>query len=372
MGHAVTGCIPPTTIWSLWFSISRTSVTRSGRRPCGELRPFQLGDNRVPVYYAGGDNIDDFRGAPGVRSGPEDWVGSTSALPAAILGSDFPADTGVSRLPHGESLRDAVSADPLGWLGPEHAAALGGDTALLVKLLDAGERLPVHCHPTRPFARRHLDSFFGKTEGWIIMRSAPGAGVWLGMRDTVERGDWRRWTSDQDVEAMLAAMNHFAVEPGDVVYVPAGLPHAIGPGVMLTELQEPTSFSVLAEHVAFGLDDDQATLGLGWDVAIDCFDLGGYGRRLDELLLPAAAGVRRWRCRATTLPRARRRVLPRRARHAARVNSPSATPGSPCSWWRAVAATCTGTAVSTRSPKDRRGWCPTAPARCRSPPPSCR
>ena len=154
-----------------------------------ELRPFQLGDNRVPVYYAGGDNIDDFRGAPGERSGPEDWVGSTSALPAAILGSDFPADTGVSRLPHGESLRDAVSADPVGWLGPEHAAALGGDTALLVKLLDAGERLPVHCHPTRPFARRHLDSFFGKTEGWIIMRSAPGAGVWLGMRD--DGGAWR-------------------------------------------------------------------------------------------------------------------------------------------------------------------------------------
>jgi mannose-6-phosphate isomerase len=257
-----------------------------------DLRPIVLGDNRVPVYYAGGDNIDDFRGAPGRRSGPEDWVGSTAALPAAILGPTFPPETGVSRLPQGQSLRDAVSSDPVGWLGPEHADALGGETALLVKLLDAGERLPVHCHPTRPFARRHLDSFFGKTEGWIIMRSAPGAGVWLGMRDTVERGDWQRWTADQDVEAMLGAMNRFAVEPGDVVYVPAGLPHAIGPGVMLTELQEPTSFSVLAEHVTFGLDDDRATLGLGWDVAIDCFDLGGYARRLDDLVLRAAGSVR--------------------------------------------------------------------------------
>ena len=256
-----------------------------------DLRPLPLGDNRVPVYYAGGDNIDDFRGAPGVRSGPEDWVGSTSALPAAILGSEFPDDTGVSHLPGGESLRDAVSADPIGWLGPEHAAALGGDTALLVKLLDAGERLPVHCHPTRLFARRHLGSFFGKTEGWIIMRSAPGAGVWLGMGETVERADWRRWTADQNVDAMLAAMNRLSVQPGDVVYVPAGLPHAIGPGVMLTEVQEPTSFSVLAEHVTFGLDDDQATLGLGWHVAIDCFDLGGYRTRLDELRLPAAASV---------------------------------------------------------------------------------
>ena len=346
--------------------------TRSGHSASvGELRPFQLGDNRVPVYYAGGDNIDDFRGAPGVRSGPEDWVGSTSALPAGILGSDFPADTGVSRLPHGESLRDAVSADPVGWLGPEHAAALGADPALLVKLLDAGERLPVHCHPTRPFARRHLDSFFGKTEGWIIMRSAPGAGVWLGMRDTVERGDWQRWTSDQDVEAMLAAMNRFPVDPGDVVYVPAGLPHAIGPGVMLTELQEPTSFSVLAEHLAFGLDDDQATLGLGWDVAIDCFDLGGYGRRLDELLLPAgAAPGAAMPCAGSSPSAPTGSSVP--SSPAARVSSPSAPPGSPCSWWRAVAARCGGTAVSTRSPKDRRGWCPTAPARCRSPPPSCR
>jgi mannose-6-phosphate isomerase len=248
------------------------------------VRPERLGDNRVPVYYAGGAGIDDFRGASGPHRGPEDWVGSLCALPPSILGREHSADTGVSRLGDGSSLRDRVTGDPDGWLGPTLAARFSGDSGLLVKLLDAGERLPVHCHPTRQFARRHLGSFFGKTEGWIIMRADRGARLWLGVRDTVGRDEWSRWTAGQDTGAMLTAMNVVTARAGQVVYVPAGLPHAIGPGVMLTELQEPTSFSVLAEHEAFGLTEDQASLGLGWDLALSCFDLRGRRDTLGELV----------------------------------------------------------------------------------------
>lgn len=62
-------------------------------------------------------------------------------------------------------------------------------------------------------------------------------------------------------------------------------PEDWGPGVLLTELQEPTAHSVLAEYAAFDVGEAQATLGLGWDVALDCFDLGGYGGdRLATLL----------------------------------------------------------------------------------------
>jgi mannose-6-phosphate isomerase len=244
--------------------------------------PLVLDDNRVPVYYAGGAGIDDFRGTAG-SAGPEDWVGSLTALPAAILPPGHPGDTGVSRTRLG-SLRDLVAADPAGWLGERLAAAYGGHSGLLVKLLDAGERLPVHCHPSRAFAREHLGSLFGKTEGWIVLAATGDARVWLGLRDRADRADLRRWIADQDTTAMLAAMNELTVHPGQVLYVPAGLPHAIGPGVMITELQEPTSFSVLADHTAFGLDADAATLGLGWDLALSCFDLDGYAGRLDELL----------------------------------------------------------------------------------------
>ncbi|MEY2400958.1 MAG: mannose-6-phosphate isomerase [Ilumatobacteraceae bacterium] len=249
-------------------------------------RPLRLPDNRVPVYYEGGAGIDRFRGElGGGQSGPEDWVASLCRLPTSIVGADAPPDAGLSKTLDGTTLIDLVQGDPAGWLGGALAGRYGGDSGLLVKLLDAGERLPVHCHPTRSFGADHLGSLFGKTEGWIIMDAAAGARVWLGMCDDIDVATLRRWIEHQDATSMLAAMNEIEVTAGQVVFVPAGLPHSIGPGVMLTELQEPTSFSVLAEYEVFGLDDQQATLGLGWDVALECFDLGGYkGDRLAELL----------------------------------------------------------------------------------------
>ncbi len=242
-------------------------------------------DNRVPVYYQGGEGIDRFRVEPGERRGPEDWVGSLCRLPESIVGADGSPDAGLSTTDDGQLLLDLVHQNPHGWLGATLAERYGGDSGLLVKLLDAGERLPVHCHPSRSFGAEHLGSLFGKTEGWIIMDAAPGATVWLGMSDDIDTATLRRWIEHQDAAAMLSALNEIEVRAGQVVFVPAGLPHSIGPGVMLTELQEPTSFSVLAEYEKFGLGEEQATLGLGWDVAVACFDLGGYrGDRLSELL----------------------------------------------------------------------------------------
>ena len=252
-------------------------------------RPHALPANQVPVYYAGGDGIARFRGAR-TGDGPEDWVGSLSALPAAILPAGADPDSGISRLADGTLLRDAVAADPRGWLGDELAATFGDEPGLLVKLLDAGERLPVHCHPDRATASTYLGSRFGKTEGWIIMDAAPGAAIWLGFREGVQPDRMRKWIDGQDVDSMLAAMNRLEVHAGETYYLPAGTPHAIGPGVMLTELQEPTSFSIIADHSMFGLDAAQATLGLGWDRAIACFDLAACtGARLDALRPPPVA-----------------------------------------------------------------------------------
>src|SRR5436305_8218075 len=102
----------------------------------------QLPANHVPVYYAGGEHIDRFRHGTAAAPGPEDWIGSVSSLPSAILPPGAPADAGVSRLPGGSSLREAVNEDRTGWLGPELARlSSGGEIGLLVKLLDAGERL---------------------------------------------------------------------------------------------------------------------------------------------------------------------------------------------------------------------------------------
>jgi mannose-6-phosphate isomerase len=252
----------------------------------GSARLHRLGPNKVPVYYAGGGGIDRFRGERGTE-GPEDWVGSVTPFPPLLLPEGGDPNTGISRLADGSLLNGHVAADPEGWLGPERHRRFGHEPGLLVKLLDAGERLPVHWHPDRAFAQEHLASRFGKNEGWIVIAAEPGARIWLGFSREIGGDELRSWVEAQDAGAMLEVMNVFLPAAGDVYYVPAGVPHAIGAGVTIVELQEPTSFSILAEYRAFGVEDGAATLGLGWDLALSCVDARAYTRRLQAVLRPA-------------------------------------------------------------------------------------
>jgi mannose-6-phosphate isomerase len=232
------------------------------------VRPVVLPPNGVPRFYLGGPGIAELRGTePAGERVPEDWVGSTTT----VFGE---AELGLSRLPDGRLLRDAAAADPVAFFGPDHAERRGPDPALLVKLLDAGERLPVHVHPDGRFAREALGTPYGKTEAWIVIgTSKPDAAVAAGFREDVAPETLERWVRDQDHDAMLGALNPLPVQPGDAIFVPAGTPHAIGDGVLIVELQEPTDMSVLLEWDGFGIeDDDEATLGLGWERALRCVD----------------------------------------------------------------------------------------------------
>jgi mannose-6-phosphate isomerase len=150
-------------------------------------------------------------------------------------------------------------------------AQYGTDPALLVKLLDAGERLPVHVHPDRAFARSRLGLAHGKTEAWLIVeaRSAHPT-VWLGFREDVDLDVLAGWVDRQERSSMLDALNELTVAPGDCIFVPAGLPHTIGEGVLLVELQEPADLSVLLEWTGFRVDGPRdGHLGLGFGVALE-------------------------------------------------------------------------------------------------------
>ena len=220
------------------------------------MKPFILPPNRLARFYEGGARIDALRGdPPGPERTPEDWVGST----ATSWGHQT---EGLARLGDGQVLRDLVEADPEGFLGPEHVARWGANPAVLVKLLDAGERLPVHFHPGRAFAREHLDLDYGKTESWLILEAEPGAAVHVGFKEPADAETVRRWVETQDPEEMLAALRPIEVKPGDAILVPAGTLHAIGAGILLLELQEPTDLSVLVEHEGFASDGSEH-LGLG-------------------------------------------------------------------------------------------------------------
>ncbi len=234
--------------------------------------PIVLGANLVEHFYRGGRAISQLRGiADAGERQPEDWVAAT------VSRFGMPS-VGPTVLDGGVLLRDAVAADPEAWLGPAHVRRFGVDTELLVKLIDAGERLPVHCHPDRAFARSHLDCRHGKTEAWVIVETAgEDPSVYLGFRRAVDGDQLAAWVRRQDTDALLGVMNRLPVKPGDAVLVPAGLPHAIGEGLLIVELQEPADLSVLLEWEGYALDGARdGHLELGYDVALRCVDRSGW------------------------------------------------------------------------------------------------
>ena len=239
------------------------------------MEPLRLESTRVYRFYQGGAQLGRFRGgAAEDASFPEDWVCSVTR--ASNPGRER-VDEGLTRLEDGRLLVEAIREDPEAWLGREHIERFGMTTGLLVKLLDPVERILVHAHPDRSFAAAHLGSAFGKTETWIVLstREAEGA-AFVGLREEVEPNEYRDWVERQDVEQLLGSLNHVTLRAGDLVYVPAGIPHAIGGGMLIAELQEPTDFSLVCEWHGFPVRPEDAHLGLGWDTALQALDLRAH------------------------------------------------------------------------------------------------
>lgn len=231
--------------------------------------PERLPANQPPArFYAGGHRIAELRRTAGGTASvddhvPEDWVASATTL-------FDEAELGLTRLADGVLLRDALAADPVGWLGADHVAVFDADPALLVKLLDAGRRLPVHVHPDVSFAAEHLGLAHGKTEAWVVIEPSD---VHLGFAREVSAEELAGWVRAQDVDAMLGAMHVLRLERGDAVLVPAGMPHAIGEGAFVVELQEPTDLSILLEWTGFDIDGRElGHLGLGFPTALAAVD----------------------------------------------------------------------------------------------------
>ena len=224
--------------------------------------PIVLPPNAFDHFYRGGRRLAAFRGTEPHTHRPEEWLGST----VTRAGHDSAGLTMVGD----RSLRDLIEADPEGWLGQDHLARYGVDLGVLVKLLDPGQRLPVHLHPTRRFAGRHLDCSYGKTEAWVVLEGERGGGtVYLGTHRPVGTDEWAEMVEAQATDEMLELLNPIEVSPGDSVLVPAGTPHAIDAGVFVLEVQEPTDLSILLEWDGFDIDGRaEGHLGLGFDVAL--------------------------------------------------------------------------------------------------------
>jgi mannose-6-phosphate isomerase len=146
----------------------------------------------------------------------------------------------VSRVWGGERLAalggSAAATPPIGeaWFGE-----IGSQNQPLVKLLDVADRLSVQVHPTDALAAElHGKGSIGKREAWVILDAAPGAHLLLGRDPGVSAEQLQRaLESGSDVAPLLAKIS---VTAGDVLDVPPGTLHALMPGLLVWEVQQPS------------------------------------------------------------------------------------------------------------------------------------
>jgi mannose-6-phosphate isomerase len=201
----------------------------------GPVRPVKV-EPRLDAKPWGGRLLE----AWGIRLPPGETIGEALfTAPEAMVTAGALSGTPLSAL---------ASRDPAAWTGARGLEATGGRPIfpLLVKLIDAQADLSIQIHPDdRAAAAAGLGT--GKTEAYHILAAEPGSIIYLGLDPEVTPGEFAASCLRADGSA-ADCLRQVSAAPGMTVLIPAGTPHALGAGVLLYEIQQPS-------NVTFRLDD---------------------------------------------------------------------------------------------------------------------
>jgi len=106
---------------------------------------------------------------------------------------------------------------------------------LLVKLIDARDWLSVQVHPNDNYACEFENGELGKTEAWYIIDAIEDARIVYGLKEGISKKDFRACVDKNRIGDCLKELK---VKAGDVVYIPAGMVHALGEGILVYEIQQ--------------------------------------------------------------------------------------------------------------------------------------
>ncbi len=239
--------------------------------------PLKLAPNYVWRTYRGGSALRAFRGAVGTADDhfPEDWLAST--VRARNGAKSTGPDEGLSRVDwQGET---CLLADLTGEAEEYFPGGGAKGFGVLLKLLDSAERLHIQAHPNNAYVQKTFKGTAGKTECWyVISTRQEEAWVYLGLQRPPAPDEWRRMIEEQDITAMLGCFDRIPVKPGDCLMVPAGVPHAIGEGIFLMELQQPSDWVVRCEFTVgdYTLPHEARFMGLELAQCLEIFDFTAY------------------------------------------------------------------------------------------------
>ncbi|WP_158972268.1 class I mannose-6-phosphate isomerase [Paraglaciecola sp. L3A3] len=241
---------------------------------------IKFSSNRVWRTYQGGKLLDTIEGKvnPIDSSFPEDWIGST--VEARNVGREHISEgLALVTADDGQSVafRDLLQDQQEYFLGKSGDTLRSMDDIPLVKYLDSSTRLHFQAHPTREFAQQRLSLPRGKTEAYVILETREDISepyIYAGFQRSPSRAQLKEWIETQDIKSIESCFDPIPVKPGDVFLLPGGRPHALGEGILMLEIMEPSDLAVRFEFERCGYEiPEQARfMGKGIETALDVFN----------------------------------------------------------------------------------------------------
>lgn len=187
--------------------------------------PYVLDPKLTTAIWGGGELVADFgkHGDPAAKLG-ESWeCWDTNAV------TDGPLD--------GKTVADLRAA-----LGPQLMGDLDAAQMfpILTKIITAHDWLSVQVHPDDAYAQKVEHQANGKTECWYVFSAQPDSELVLGWTRDTSREEYERRVADGTLGDILRKI---PVKAGDSIYIPAGMVHAIGSGIVLFETQQASDLT---------------------------------------------------------------------------------------------------------------------------------
>jgi mannose-6-phosphate isomerase len=185
----------------------------------------------------------------------------------------------------GNTLNELIEIYMGDLVGDEVFDHYGHTFPLLFKLIDANDNLSIQVHPGDEVAMERHNGF-GKTEMWYVIDAEPEGELIIGFKKDCTKEAYLKALEEGDLEALLQRIK---VTKGDVLFIPAGLVHAIGKGVVLAEIQQ-TSDLTYRIYDYKRVDENGNERELHTEEALDVIDFSAssdpktiYTRSINEL-----------------------------------------------------------------------------------------
>lgn len=178
------------------------------------------------TIWGGRKLIDDYGFETDKDNAAEGWMLSCHKDgPSVVLNGSY----------KGKTFADVIRAEGSAVTGTHDAGVF--DFPVLIKIIDACDKLSVQVHPGDEYAMR-VENEYGKTEAWYILAADEGAKLVYGVNRDMTREEFSALVEKGELDG---ALNFVEVKPGDVVFIPSGMLHAIGAGILLAEVQQSSN-----------------------------------------------------------------------------------------------------------------------------------